>query len=334
FEGAKKIVSLGGIYNTWRIASIPLDNSITICDSCVSLYSKSKRRGKFKWFDITNSEPVTNIYPLKSIQSTQANVTPLNIVYTPARRGTYNYNGSYESIADKSTTWNGIMKYLNTSSNDLLNENINFIEFSMQIFKGDSAGVGKLVIDLGNVSQDVIPNDIVDTEDTLRSGNLQSINDDLGMDFLNDEGEKNLWRALNPGIDPPDDPALDNFKSTTNDPDYDAINGTQGNANSDAGRKPDTEDLNKTNNVRNGNDYFQYEVNLDIVDNPYVVGVGKEGWRQYKIPLSEFRKKYGSAVFTNIQFVRLWVTGVNDSVSLKLYEINLTGNQWVKQIKT
>lgn len=334
FEGAKKIVSMGGSYNSWTIASIPLDNSIINCDTCVSLYSKSKRRGKLKWFDITNSEPVTNIYPLKSFQATQANVTPLNIVYTPARRGTYNYNGSYESIPDKSTTWNGIMKYLNTSSNDLLNENINFIEFSMQIFKGDSAGVGKLVIDLGNVSQDVIPNDIVDTEDTLRSGNLQSINDDLGMDFLNDEGEKNLWRALNPGIDPPDDPALDNFKSTTNDPDYDAINGTQGNANSDAGRKPDTEDLNKTNNVRNGNDYFQYEVNLDIVDNPYVVGVGKEGWRQYKIPLSEFKKKYGSAVFTNIQFVRLWVTGVNDSVSLKLYEINLTGNQWVKQIKT
>ncbi|MBL0108942.1 MAG: hypothetical protein IPP52_17105 [Ignavibacteria bacterium] len=76
---------------------------------------------------------LTNIYPLKDVQTTQNTITPLYITYNPTTRGAYNYNGRYDTIPDKSTTWNGVMKYLNTTSNDLVNENINFIEFSMRL---------------------------------------------------------------------------------------------------------------------------------------------------------------------------------------------------------
>ncbi len=330
-EGAKKIISLGGTYNSWTIASVPLDNSILNCDTCRIL--KNSKRGKLKWYNIANSELLTNIYPLKDVQTTQNTITPLYITYNPTTRGAYNYNGRYDTIPDKSTTWNGVMKYLNTTSNDLVNENINFIEFSMRVDKSDSSGTGKLVIDLGTISQDAIPNNEIDTEDSLKNGELQS-GDDLGLDFLNDAREQELYRSLNNVTDAPEDPALDNFKITTVDPNYDFVNGTQNNSQSDVGRRPDTEDLNKSNVARIGDDYFQFEVSLDPRNNPYVVGEGKEGWRQYKIPLSEFKKKYGSAVFTNIQFARLWVTGVRDTVRLSMYEINLTGNQWVKQNKT
>ena len=330
-EGAKKIISLGGTYNSWTIASVPLDNSILNCDTCRIL--KNSKRGKLKWYNIANSELLTNIYPLKDVQTTQNTITPLYITYNPTTRGAYNYNGRYDTIPDKSTTWNGVMKYLNTTSNDLVNENINFIEFSMRVDKSDSAGSGKLVIGLGTISQDAIPNNEIDTEDSLKNGELQS-GDDLGLDFLNDAKEQELYRLLNKVTDAPEDPALDNFKITTVDPTYDFVNGTQNNSQSDVGRRPDTEDLNKSNVARIGDDYFQFEVSLDPRNNPYVVGEGKEGWRQYKIPLSEFKKKYGSAVFTNIQFARLWVTGVRDTVRLSMYEINLTGNQWVKQNKT
>ncbi|MEO6696267.1 MAG: cell surface protein SprA, partial [Ignavibacteria bacterium] len=231
-----------------------------------------------------------------------------------------------------------VMKYLNTTSNDLINENINFIEFSMRVDRGDSAGSdGKLIIDLGTISQDAIPNDSLNTEDYLKNGELR-LEDDLGVDYTNDEGELISYNTLN-GTNksladfPNGDPALDN-----NDKNgifnIDLVNGTEFNIKFEGGRRPDTEDLNKSSNVKNGNDYFQFEVSLDTVNNPYVVGTGKNGWRQFKIPLSEYTKKYGNAVFTNIQFARFWVTGVRDSVRLNMYEINLTGNQWVKPVKT
>lgn len=330
FEGAKKIVSLGGTYNSWTIASVPLDNAIIDCDTCLQV--GNSKRGKMKWFNEANSVDVRTIYPRRSVQSTQTTVTPLTVAYNPNSRGMYNYNGKYDTITDKKTSWNGIMKYLNTTSNDLINENINFIEFSMKIVN-PNPGVGKLIIDLGNISQDAIPNGFLNTEDTAKNGTLQ-VGNDLGTDYRADSTERRIWSILNPGIDIPNDPAQDNFIVTSNDPTFDAVNGTENNANSDVGRRPDTEDLNKSNNVRNGNDYFQYEIDLNSDTNPYIVGEGLEGWRQFKIPLSEFKKKYGNAVFTNITFARMWVSGVEDPVILNMFDINLTGNQWVKQIKT
>ncbi|MBK8553587.1 MAG: hypothetical protein IPL53_22020 [Ignavibacteria bacterium] len=89
------------------------------------------------------------------------------------------------------------MKYLNTTSNDLVNENINFIEFSMKIQKGPNAGNGgKLVIDLGNISQDAIPNGKLNTEDTLGNGELITAND-IGLDFMTDDQERQMYRDLN-----------------------------------------------------------------------------------------------------------------------------------------
>ncbi|MBL8007560.1 MAG: cell surface protein SprA, partial [Ignavibacteria bacterium] len=331
FEGAKKIVSLGGTYNSWTMASVPLSNYIVDCDTCIT--QKNSRRSKIKWYNIANSVDIRDIYPQKSVQPTQTTVTPLDVTFYPGSRGTYNYNGRFDTLTDRTKNWNGIMKYLNTTSNDLVNDNINFIEFSMKIERRLGTENGKLVIDLGNISQDAIPNNILNTEDSLQNGTLLSSND-LGLDFQNDEKEAQLFESLNPGLTAPADPALDNFVASNNDPAYDFVNGTQNNGNSDVGRRPDTEDLNKSNNVRNGNDYFQFEIDLETENNPYIVGVGRNGWRQYKIPLSEFRQKYGNAVFTNIQFARMWVTGVTDSIKLSLYEINLTGNQWIKPNKT
>ncbi|HMS65200.1 MAG TPA: cell surface protein SprA, partial [Ignavibacteria bacterium] len=331
FEGAKKIVSLGGTYNSWTMASVPLDNSIVNCDTCV--IEKNSKRGKLKWFNVANSVDVRVIYPKRSVTATQTTVTPFFLTYDPTRRGMYNYNGRFDTIQDKSTTWNGVMKYLNTTSNDLINENINFIEFSMKIDKNSNTGTGKLVIDLGNISQDAIPNGILNTEDTLGNGNLQ-VGNDIGTDFKKDSAEQSLWAILNPGLPIPQDPAQDNFILSNSDPTFDFVNGTENNGNSDVGRRPDTEDLNKSNNVRNGNDYFQFEIDLETQGNPYIVGSGGEGWRQYKIPLSEFKRKYGNAVFTNITFARMWITNVTDTVRLQMFDINLTGNQWVKPIKT
>ena len=331
-EGTKKIISLGGTYNTWTMSSVPLDGTIGPRDS---LNLKFAKRGKLKWYNIANGDLLTNIYPNKDVQTTQNTITPLYITYDPTRRGNYNYNGSYDTIPNKATTWNGVMKYLNTTSNDLVNENINFIEFSMRVENLNALTKnGKLVIDLGSISQDAIPNQILNTEDSLGNGELR-LQDDLGLDYLNDEQELAVYNqrnGTNLTLQQLPDPALDN-----NNPNgvftVETINGTQNNINFEGGRRPDTEDLNKTNNVRNPNDYFQFEISLDTLNNPYIVGTGKEGWHQYKIPLSEYVSSYGNAVFTNVQFARMWLTNLTDTVRLDMYDINLTGNQWVKPNK-
>ncbi len=43
-EGAKKIISLGGTYNSWTIASVPLDNSILNCDYLQNFKKFKKRK--------------------------------------------------------------------------------------------------------------------------------------------------------------------------------------------------------------------------------------------------------------------------------------------------
>jgi hypothetical protein len=331
-EGSKKLISLGGTYNSWTMASVPLDESIGPRDS---LNLKFAKKGKLKWYNIPNGDLLTNIYPNKDVQTTQNTITPLYITYDPSRRGNYNYNGSFDSIPDKSTTWNGVMKFLNTTSNDLVNENINFIEFNMRIENlNNVTRNGKLVIDLGSISQDAIPNLRLDTEDSLKNGELR-LQDDLGIDYLTDQQELEVYNQLNGTsltLQQLPDPALDN-----NNPNgifgVETINGTQNNIQFEGGRRPDTEDLNRNNNVRNPNDYFQFEISLDTLNNPYIVGTGKDGWHQYKIPLSEYVSQYGNAVFTNVQFARMWMTGLTDTVRLNLYDINLTGNQWVKSNK-
>ncbi|MEO8209767.1 MAG: cell surface protein SprA, partial [bacterium] len=334
-EGAKKVISLGTTYNSWTLASPPLESSIGEIDSI-----RVKKRGKLQWYNIANSANLKEIYPLIDVQASQNAITPFYIKFDPSRRGTYNYYANYyrDSILDKSSTWNGIMKYLNTTSNNLINENINFIEFSMRIDNvNESTRHGKLIIDLGSISQDVILNGVVDTEDSLKNGELRA-QDDLGFDYQNDDQERAKYIAINGNEPPPgienNDPALDN-----NNPngvfDVETINGTQNNLQFEGGRRPDTEDLNKTDNVRNSNDYYQFEIPIDPINNPYIVGNGAvgSGWYQYRIPLSEYTKAYGNATFTDIRFVRMFMTGVKDSVRLEMYDLNLTGNQWIKQNK-
>jgi Motility related/secretion protein len=337
-EGAKKSISLGGIYNSWTLSSPPLDN-VYIREPTDSLKLKNAKRGKVKWYNIANSVNLTDIYPLKDVQTSQNAVTPFYLTYDPDKRGTYNYNGKYVDTVDKASSWNGIMKYLNTTSNDLINENINFIEFSMRVDNlNDSNRNGKLIIDLGSISQDVILNGNVDTEDTLQNGDLRSAEDDKGFDFKTDAEELAIYNSLNGTnltLNDLPDPGLDNNDSNGVF-NVDKINGTQNNIQFEGGRRPDTEDLNKTDNVNNPNSYFQFEINIDPTNNPYVVGDGggNPQWHQYKIPLSEFTKSYGTATFTDIRFARMWITGISDSVRLTMYDINLTGNQWVKQNKT
>ncbi|MBS1493756.1 MAG: cell surface protein SprA [Bacteroidetes bacterium] len=335
-EGSKKIISMGSNYSSWTVSSIPATykntSNISLPDSVTRKFQPF--RGRMRWYNIPNDVSIKDIYPLRDVAAGQDRITPFYITYDPNNRGQYNYNLKYNNpdfgdtmATHKAETFNGIMKYLNSTTTDLQSENINFIEFSMRVDSKVSL-VGnqnaKLNIDLGLISEDAIPNGILNTEDKNNNGTLE-VDEDIGLDMLPDSLEVRQYPGLG------GDPSLDdNANGNIN---YDVINGTEGNRFYDGGNKPDTEDLNKNGTLDSYDSYRSYSISLDTVNNSRIVGKGANGWAQYRIPLSEFTQNIGNGSLNNVQYVRIWVTGLTDTIRISLVDLNLVGNQWVKPNK-
>jgi hypothetical protein len=186
-EGAKKIISLGTSFQSWTISSIPLDSNTVnpVPDSIMQ-----DRRASLKWYTLPNDVEVKSVYPLRDVQAGQDRLSPFYLTFDPSTRGTYNYNDIWFDSTSRSLKWNGIMKYMNTTSPDLVNENINYIEFNMRVenYQNVNLSGAKLYVDLGLISEDAIPNGILNTEDANNNGTLQDI-EDLGLDYETDDQE-------------------------------------------------------------------------------------------------------------------------------------------------
>nr|MBC8465603.1 cell surface protein SprA [bacterium] len=112
--------------------------------------------------------------------------------------------------------------------------------------------------------------------------------------------------------------------------DYSQINGTEGNIRDESGRYPDTEDLDGNSGVNFEDNFFRYRIDLEEGDdNKYIVGGldNPTGWRLYRIPLSD-TLSVGKPLFTSIEYVRIWMTGIDRHVSLKIAQIEIVGNEW------
>jgi len=341
-EGSKKIISVGTNQSSWTVASLPLTFKQGVSDTTRQSY-----RGRMRWFNVPNDVSVKDIFPLRDVQAGQDRLTPFYITYNPKERGQFNYNASYgntnpafgDTIADKSQTFNGIMKYLNNTSTDLVSENINFLEFNMKV---DSREIllnntnAKLNIELGLISEDAIPDVVVNplrfhSEDRNNNGVLEE-NEDIGLDTLTNQQELDMIAARYGEANRfilGDDPSLDNNGDGTII-NYNIINGTEGNRRYEGGNKPDTEDLNKNGTVDRVDAYRIYSIPLDTTSNNRIVGRGNNGWAQYRVPLSEFTAQTPGATLNNVQYIRIWVTGLTDTLKLSMVDLNLVGNQWVK----
>ncbi|MCS6935344.1 MAG: cell surface protein SprA [Chitinophagales bacterium] len=106
---------------------------------------------------------------------------------------------------------------------------------------------------------------------------------------------------------------------------------------------PEKEDLNKDNSLNENEEYFQYEVDLrpgmDVGNHPYIVskiqGTGKDHngvenrWLQFRIPIRQYSARIGNIPdFKSIQFIRMLLTGWEDSVTLRFGSLELVRNQW------
>lgn len=109
---------------------------------------------------------------------------------------------------------------------------------------------------------------------------------------------------------------------------------------------PDQEDLNRDNTMSEVEEYFQYRVELKpnmqvgtnfITDKRTVTvtpanGIARpETWYLFRIPINQYQAKIGNIPdFKSIRFMRMFVTGFADSVTLRFGKLELVRNQWRK----
>ncbi len=107
---------------------------------------------------------------------------------------------------------------------------------------------------------------------------------------------------------------------------------------------PESEDLNRDNTMNETEEYFQYRVDLkpDMqVGSNYVVDrfvtrvqlpngqMADQTWYQFKVPMNQYDRKVGNIPdFKSIRFMRMFLTGFEDSIVLRFAKLDLVRNQW------
>ena len=159
------------------------------------------------------------------------------------------------------------------------------------------------------------------------------------------------------------DPSTDNFVNYR-DARYDAsnagilrrykdFNGNQGNSpvstNNDILTAntlyPDNEDLNRDNTLNEAEEYFEYKIDItpgalqigqNYITDRRIVAIryengttGNEVWYQFRVPVARYTRKVGDIPdFKSIRFMRMYMTGWEDSVTLRFARLDLVRNNW------
>jgi cell surface protein SprA len=357
------------------------------------------------------------VFPEMNIQqATPRTIPTLDLAYFPNVRGPYNFGVNNLNVdgtlANPSNNWAGISRRIEQT--DFEAANIDYIEiWVMDPFVFDKAnGVdnndGYLYINIGSVSEDVLPDGKKSTENALPTATLTSQTDtsdfavysdnipinrsfdndpsarpnqDVGLDGVNDEGERldelfgdyvQAVEARYPGSQAAQnanaDPAGDNYVFYR-DPNYDAnetpvisrykyFQNTDGNSTIDrlddqtpmsATVLPDDEDINGDNTLDRAEEYYQYKIPISQselrVGRGYVAdaitvdsrdfkvdpGAGPDSvtYYQLKIPVAEYEKAVGGINdFKSIRFMRMFLTGFEDSVVMRFINLQLVRAEW------
>ncbi len=243
---------------------------------------------------------INELFPDQDLVQGQNSVLfTLDLAYYPEERGPYNFDATAADgvIDNPEESWAGITRQL--TSTDFEQQNVEYIEFWLQDpFQGDpSKPGGKLVFNLGNISEDIIKDGRKLYENGLpEDGNIdllpvttwgtvvpqnQSLiyafdttgeertNQDVGYDGYSDAAEASVF-----GAEFGSDPSNDNYTYFLSAEGniferYKKYNGVDGNTPdtfSDTERagntQPDVEDINRDNTMNTIDSYFEYELDI------------------------------------------------------------------------
>ncbi|MFK7971287.1 MAG: cell surface protein SprA, partial [Bacteroidia bacterium] len=146
-------------------------------------------------------EPASTVAPGRNFVST------LDLVYAPEKRGPYNYSIDVEpttgNLNDPAQNWAGIMRQIDVN-NDFEATNVEFLEFWMMdpYMDDPNHNGGRLLLNLGQISEDILPDNTISMENGLAANATQAGNIDTtvwgrvplalppNQNFSNDEEER------------------------------------------------------------------------------------------------------------------------------------------------
>ncbi|WP_082084332.1 cell surface protein SprA [Flavobacterium sp. 316] len=346
FEGSQSSIPLNSP-GPWTLASVPLeenfdgnpDETEPVTDDPVIGY----KRAKMAWYTIDPvfyTQPPSGIndndlslnrtrriysrelFPNVDIAQGNSNViSTLDLTYFPKDRGPYNFNPSLATTnqfpdTDIVDNWAGIMRSINSTNFE--QSNVEYVQFwILDPYYGNApdvvspANTGKLVFNLGEISEDILKDgrkqyenglpEVGATTPALQTGwgqvpSSQSLvyafdtdeanrnQQDVGFDGLNDAAEAIKYSAFAGQSDP----SADNYRFYLNATGgvvdrYRDYNGFEGNSpvnvtdtNRGNDTRPDVEDVNRDQTMNTINAYFKFEVpinNTPQVGQNYVVDV-------------------------------------------------------------
>lgn len=339
FEGAQALIDIRASLG-WTLASTPLEFAPGGQLSGSSPQDPANLengfgRAKMAWYTIdpifyTNQRPagisdndistnptrrvfIDEVFPQVDIAQGQTTVQgTLDIAYYPNQKGPYNNNPDFSSEAP-TEKWGGIMRSL--SSTNFEQANVEFVQFWVMdpYVDGEATSSGELVLNLGNISEDILrdgkkqyenglpgvdSNDFVAptswgevpaTQSLVYAFDASEANralQDIGFDGLNDDAEQAIYDS-NPGPDP----ALDNYQYYLNREGgilerYFDFNNPDGNSpvqvtNTNRGSTtlPDVEDIDRDLTMNTVNSYYEYRIQIKpntTINDQYVTDI-KEG---------------------------------------------------------
>ncbi|MEZ4810430.1 MAG: cell surface protein SprA [Allomuricauda sp.] len=330
FEGAQALIDIRSSLG-WTLASPPVEFLEDRTDIDVGY-----ERAKMSWYTIdpifyTNQRPsglsdndislnatrrvfIDEVFTETDIAQGQTQVqSTLDIVYYPNQKGPYNANPNFgaETADDK---WAGIMRPL--SSTNFEQSNVEFVQFWVLDPYVDgqtnNANVGELVLNLGNISEDILRDgrkqyenglpastnnevprptiwgQVPSTQSLVYAFDADEANralQDVGLDGLNDTEEQAIYNG------PSEDPALDNYQYYLNREGsilerYLDFNNPDGNSpvavtNTNRGSTtlPDVEDIDRDLTMNTVNSYYEYRIQIKpntTIDDEYVTDI-REG---------------------------------------------------------
>ncbi len=196
--------------------------------------------------------------------------------------------------------------------------------------------------------QDVGLDGLNDAEENVQRKKVidQISNPLVKQQFINDPSADNYkwyrddsYTASNAGI-------LDRYKYFNNPQGNSPVAGTSVYSSAST-LLPDNEDLNRDNTLNESESYWEYAIDLKKAS----LGVGKtnyitdtkqvtvnyadgtqhtENWYLFRVPIRDPQRKSigGITDFKSIRFLRMYMTGFEDSITLRFAKLDLVRNQW------
>ncbi len=387
FEGAQALIDIRSSLG-WSLASPPLEflpgnqlvgSSPEDPNNLINGFG----RAKMAWYTIdpifyTNQRPagvsdndislnptrrvfIDEVFPQVNIAQGQTTVQgTLDIAYYPNQKGPYNANTDFNSELSNEK-WGGLMRSL--SSTNFEQSNVEFVQFWVldPYVDGVTSGAnsGELVLNLGNISEDILKdgkkqyenglpgvdsNDLVaptswgevpatqslvyafDADETNRS--LQ----DLGYDGLANAEEAAIYNG------PTEDPALDDFQYYLNREGsilerYIDFNNPDGNSpvavtNTNRGSTtlPDVEDIDRDLTMNTVNSYYEYRIQIrpnTTINDQYVTDI-REGVTPQLPNGTQLNRRWIQYKIPLSDFTNA-VGGITDFRSISFMRMYLTG---------